>query len=294
MKEEEVKALISLLDDPDEEIFSLISQSLLKQGPEIIPELEKAWEYSLDSNLQLRLEKIIQEIQFSHVKNNLREWTNSGGDNLLEGAYYVAKYQYPDLRFDDITEKINKLKRDIWLELNNNLTALEKVRIINHVLFETHKFTSNSTSFYSPQNSFINNVLDRKKGNQITLSILYLSVVQQLELPIFGVNLPKNFILAYVDAKSYMEASKLLKDLKNVLFYINPYNKGSVLGNREIEYYLKQQKIDPRDTYFLPCSNIEIIQRLLQNLIYSYEKFGPPEKINLVQELVKIVSQTEI
>lgn len=294
MKEEEVKALISLLDDPDEEIFSLISQSLLKQGPEIIPELEKAWEYSLDSNLQSRLEKIIQEIQFSHVKNNLREWTNSGGDNLLEGAYYVAKYQYPDLRFDDITEKINKLKRDIWLELNNNLTALEKVRIINHVLFETHKFTSNSTSFYSPQNSFINNVLDRKKGNQITLSILYLSVVQQLELPIFGVNLPKNFILAYVDAQSYMEASKLMKDLKNVLFYINPYNKGSVLGNREIEYYLKQQKIEPRDAYFLPCSNIEIIQRLLQNLIYSYEKFGPPEKINLVQELVKIVSQTEI
>lgn len=294
MKEEEVKALISLLDDPDEEIFSLISQSLLKQGPEIIPELEKAWEYSVDSNLQLRLEKIIQKIQFSHVKNNLREWTNSGGDNLLEGAYYVAKYQYPDLRFDDITEKINKLKRDIWLELNNNLTALEKVRIINHVLFETHKFTSNSTSFYSPQNSFINNVLDRKKGNQITLSILYLSVVQQLELPILGVNLPKNFILAYVDAKSYMEASKLVKDLKNVLFYINPYNKGSVLGNREIEYYLKQQKIEPRDAYFLPCSNIEIIQRLLQNLIYSYEKFGPPEKINLVQELVKIVSQTEI
>ena len=72
---------------------------------------------------------------------------------MLEGVYLIAKYQYPDLRFEDVREKIEIVKKDVWLELNENLTALEKVKILNHIIFDIHKFSLNNANFYSPQNS---------------------------------------------------------------------------------------------------------------------------------------------
>ena len=286
MDKNNIRALIHLLDDPDTEISDVVTGNLMELGPEVIPELENAWERSADQYYQEKIENIIQDIQFLNVKKNLSAWKDSGASDLLEGACWIAKYQYPELEIAGVKKAIEKISSEIWLELNDRLTALEKVRIINHILFGVHKFTKNSRHFYAPQNSFINLVLESKKGNPVSLALIYILIARNLGIPVYGVNLPKIFILAFMDDHG---AGKKKTPLREVLFYINPYNRGSVLGKREIDHFLAQQKIGPRDSFYLPCTNEEIIQRLLLNLILSYEKLGYPEKLKDLQEFLKIV-----
>ena len=120
-------------------------------------------------------------------------------NDLLRGVFLISRYQYPDLEIKEMEISLDRIIKDVWLELNNNLTALEKVRILNHIIYDVHGFTKNTKNFYSPQNSFINQVLETGKGNPISLAVVYIIIAQRLNLPVYGVNLPKNFILAYRD-----------------------------------------------------------------------------------------------
>jgi len=290
MNDKELQAILTLLDDPDKEIYETLYQSLMKKGVDIVPDLEKAWEVSESTEIQYKIENLIHKIQLNFVQKNLSNWIKDGATDLLEGAYIIARYQYPDIEMGEILNPLEKIKHDAWLEINENLTALEKVRILNHIIYDVHKFMGNTTNYYSPQNSYINQVVLSKKGSPISLAIIYAVVAQKLGLPIYGVNLPKNFILAFKD-----EFSELLYPNGNnesILFYINPFSRGAVLGRKEIDFFLKQQNIDPDPIFYQPCSNLEIIQRLLLNLIYSYEKLGYEQKIKELNDLLKISKLT--
>ena len=286
---DKLAALISLLEDPDEDIFLSVEKELLKQSIDIVPELEKVRQTTKSVDFQNRLDKLIHSLQFEDIKNRFKDWIVSNEQNLLYGAYLVARYQYPNLKYDDILGKINKFRKDIWLELNNDLTALEKVRIINHFLFEVHGFSRNNSNFMAPQNSFINDVFDTKKGNPVSLSIIYAVVAQNLGMPIYGVNLPKNFVLAYVDETEAFPVLKQESDI-SVLFYINPINRGAVFGRNDILFFIHRQKLEPRMSYFIPCSNQDIILRMLNNLHYSYSDLRNKEKTTEIKELMALFS----
>jgi len=286
MDRKEIMAMIALLDDSDEEVLNAITDNLLRQGQDVVPELEKAWESTLDEKMQTRLENLIQEIQFNGVRDDLKRWIKTGSEYILEGAYYLARFHFPELTMDKLNDQIEAIRKDVWIELNNNLTALEKVKILNYILFDLHKFTRNNADFYSPQNSYINQVMETRKGNPISLSIIYLSVAWKLGLPIYGVNLPKNFILAYKDEYRHQDSEDESED---ILFYVNPYNKGAVLGRREIDYFITQQQIKPQQSFYIPCSNREIIIRLINNLIMSYDKLGYLQKITRLKELLRVI-----
>ena len=292
MENKEIKALIALLDDPDLNVFQAVSNRIIGQGPVIVPLLEKAWESSLDELMQTRIESLIHSIQLNNVEENLAAWVNQGAVNLLDGAFLVAKYQYPELSLSAIDRSIEAIKKDIWIELNDNLTALEKVKILNHVIFEVHGFAANLSNFYSPQNSFINQVLETKKGGQISLAIVYSIIGQKLGLPIFGVDLPKNFILCYKDR--YKASAPNADPRDEILFYINPFNKGTALSRREIEYFLTQQNIEQKKEHFLPCSNQETISQLIVGLILAYERLGYKDKIEDLRKLYWVVKEKKV
>lgn len=283
MDKTQVHALISLLDDPDEQVYSQIREKLLSMGADVIPVLETAWENSFDSVLQQRIEGIIHRIQFENMRRSLREWSLPEHQDLLTGALLVAKYQYPDLDESHIRRHIEQIKQDIWLELNNNLTPLEKVRVINHILFDVHGFSANTTNYHAPQNSYINNVLESKKGNPVSLSIIYAVIAQDLRIPIYGVNLPEHFILAYVDNSGSFSLNSDNTD--RVLFYINPFSRGAPVNKKEIDAFLRQQRLEPKPEFYTPCSNLMIIRRLLNNLVHSYEKLGYPSKVDELRQL---------
>ena len=124
----------------------------------------------------------------------------------------VARFQYPELPYEQLSRKIEKIRKDIWLELNNELTALEKVKVINYFFYEIHKFGKSMRKAHSPQLYLLNHVIDTGKGSPVMLGLLYAELARRLELPIYGVNLPRNFVLCYYDPE-YNE------DPNNILFY---------------------------------------------------------------------------
>lgn len=292
MDQKELNALISLLDDPDEEVYRHIRERLQSLGHKVIPALEDAWEQSFDTLIQNRIENIIQKIQFEKIAQELKDWAKYNTRDLLAGVLLVARYQYPDLDEEKVRRHIEQIKQDVWLELNNNLTALEKVRVINHIIFDVHNFSGNTTNYHAPQNSYINNVLESKRGNPLSLSILYAIIAQDLEIPIYGVNLPEHFVLAYKDEYNVM-SEVTNEPMNNVLFYINPFSKGSVFSRKEIDAFLKQLKVTPNDSHYEPCSNFVIVRRLIANLVNSYEKLGYPHKVDELRLLLNTLQDEE-
>jgi regulator of sirC expression with transglutaminase-like and TPR domain len=262
-KNKKMEALVSLIDEPEPEVFRDISTNILQFGTDIIPVLEDAWENQHLPEVQNRIESIIHQIQFDQVCQDLEDWVVSDSDNLLNGCIIIARYHYPELEEEQIRYDISRLRKDIWLELNENLTALEQIKVFNHVFYKTHGFSGNIANYHDPRNSYINKVLELKTGNPLSLGILYLILAQSLELPVQGINLPEHFVLAYTGNTLNPDTLELSKD--NVLFYINAFSKGAVFSFKDIEVFLKQINMKPLPQYYMPCNNQQIIIRMLQS-----------------------------
>ncbi len=281
MKEQELKALISLLDDPDTEIYQALEDKLITCGPEVIPLLEQSWEESFDVLLQSRVEQIIHKIQFNEVQNDLQLWKLSNQEDLLEGLLIVNRYQYPNLGEEEVYTKLAELKRSAWYHLMYDMSPVEKVKLLNNILFREFGLSGNTSDYHAPQNSFINKVFETKKGNPISLACIYTLVAQRLDIPIFGVNLPKHFILAYMNEENPEE----------VLFYINVFNRGQIMREDDIRSFLQQLNLPASDDYIKPCSNLAIIKRVLRNLIAAYDHIDNIEKRQEVQLLLDLIDQ---
>ncbi|MFM8241190.1 MAG: transglutaminase-like domain-containing protein [Crocinitomicaceae bacterium] len=274
-----IHALVKLMDDPDDHVYEHVRQEIKKCGADAIPILEHSWEHDYYGMVfQNRIEDLIHEIQFSEIQRQLLEWSSSTDKDLLEGSILIAKFQYPGLDELKIKESIQNLRKDIWLELNDNQTSFEKVKIFNRIFFDLYQFSGDTKHYHSPVNSFINTVLESKKGNPLSLCLLYSIVAQSLDLPIYGVNLPNHFVLAYMDEYHANHFGQVQNDF-GVLFYINAFSKGTIFDVKEIEQFLNDLNIEHKREYFEPCSNTAIIKRMLTNLIFAFQQIGNSEKV---------------
>ncbi|MBL7852481.1 MAG: transglutaminase family protein [Cyclobacteriaceae bacterium] len=278
MEEKEIKALISLLDDEDKQVSAHVEEKLRSLGTQVIPFLEKEWEASFNPALQARIEDIIHDLQQDLLKERLMTWYRSEAKDLLEGMWIVATIQYPDLSLDKLKQELEQIYYETWLEFRADLHPMDQIKVVNSVLFSKLKFGANTKNFHSPGNSMINVVLESRKGNPITLCVIYMLVAQKLKMPVFGVNLPNLFILTY-------------KDSQNAPFYINAFNRGLIFSRQDIENYIHELHLVPQNSFFEPCDNIEIVRRALRNLIMSFEKMGEHAKAEEVKLLLVDISE---
>ncbi|MXV17639.1 transglutaminase-like domain-containing protein [Hufsiella ginkgonis] len=283
----EIASLIKLLDDPDQEISGHVEEKLLSYGNDVIEYLEDAWEQSFDAILQERIEDLVHRIQYQNMKTELELWYLSGAFDLLQGVIIVNKYQYPDLDDIKIIGQIEEIKREVWLQLLYDMSAVEKIKLINHVLYTIYGFSGNTTNHQDPQNSYISQVLETKKGNQILLAIIYSVIAQKLDIPVYGVNLPQHFILAYVDESQESDFES------GILFYINAFNKGFIFGRRDVDSFLKQLNVKPDKQFYEPCTNVDIVKRIIRNLVSAYEKMGSATKVEELTGLLGIFSSDQ-
>ena len=276
MSESELKALVSLLDDEDRQIATHIHEKILSLGTEAIPFLEKEWESNLNPTVQGRIEELIHTLQYDLVKERLKKWYSEDEKDLLTGMWIIATYQYPDIELEKLKQDLEQIYYDAWLEFRPDLYAFDQVKAINGVIFNKLKFGANTKNFHSPGNSMTNIVLETRKGNPITLCVIYLLIAQKLKLPVQGVNLPNLFILTYKD--------------NNHQFYINAFNRGLIFSKQDIENYIHELHMVPQPSFFEPCNNLEIIRRALRNLVMSFEKMGEHAKAEEVKLLLIEIS----
>jgi len=286
----ELSALIHLLDDPDEEVFRHVTDRLISLGTTVIPSLEDAWEKTFDPNLHYRLEELIHLIQFENLLKDLSRWANKRTDDLFEGALLISRYQYPDLDEFAIKEQIDRMSREIWQEMNYSLTPLEQVNVFNHVLFTLNGFSGNTQNIHDPQNHYLKYVLESKKGNPVSLSILYLILAEKIRMPVYGVVLPQHCVLSF--HKDYVLEGDAEQRIRNsILFYINPFNKGIIFNRDDITMFLKKLNVTAKPSHYLPCTNKEIITALINSLMVSYELAGVPEKVKELIRLKEVITE---
>ncbi len=284
IRENEINALIALLDDNDPEVLDHVAHKLFSLGPIVIDKLENAYTQSPLELVQQRIENIIHKIQFDRVENDLLHWAQVESDDLLKGILIVTRHRYADADEDKIIKTINRIKKEIWQGLNNYLSPLEQIKVLNQTLFSQYQFKGVQVQENDVRYSYLNNIIDTHKGNHFTLGLLYLTLCQQLEIPMYGVCLSTHFILART--KDYITDFDDNDHLKHsILFYINPFNRGLAFSDREINSYLKKLNINVSEKYYLPASNKVILKEYIQYLTHLYKK---PEDNWVIKDLYRL------
>ncbi|MBL3656535.1 transglutaminase-like domain-containing protein [Fulvivirga sediminis] len=278
MKQEELKALVSLLDDEDAEIIAHVEKKIISLGENMIPILETEWESNLNPLVQERIEELIHVLQFDLIQERLVKWFSEDEPDLLEGMWIVATYQYPDLEYTKLKQDLEQIYYDAWLEFKPDIHPYDQVRLLNSVIFSKLKFGANTKNFHSPSNSMINMVLESRKGNPISLCVLYMLVARKLKMPVYGVNLPNLFILTYKsENENYSQ------------FYINAFNRGLIFSKDDIDNYIHELRMNPEETFYQPCDNRDIVLRVLRNLVVSFDKIGDHSKSEEIKTLLESV-----
>lgn len=284
----EISALFHLIDDPDDEVYSTVSTRLISFGKAIIPNLENLWENTNNEEIQERIETIIHKLHYRDLTEDFIRWKD-GSCELLQGALLTAQYHYPEIQASQALQEIEKLRRNIWLELNNYLTPLEQVNVITSILYNYYKQKGVEIAYNQPEDFLLTKTLETKKGNAISNGILYLILCELLDIPVKATNVPRQFILAYYDPQ-YQFMKPAGTPAEKINFFIDPLN-GQIYSHKDVESYFKRISVPPVPSYFRKLSNKRIIQFLLEELSKCFDNDRNRYKMEELLALAKLLDE---
>lgn len=260
----EISALMNLIDDPDEVVYASVSTKIISMGREIIPNLESIWETADNYETVKRVEYLIHRVNFQDVLNELENWAEND-ENLVEGALIVSRYFYPDLNLAPFYKDLEKLRRNIWLELNSYLTPIEKITVFNGIFYNYYKQSGVEITYDNYKPFLLNNALEMKKGNAYSNGIIYLILCAMLDLPVQAINIPRQFILGYFNNFNFGQ------NHEKIVFYIDPLG-GNLYSHKDIINYFNKLNVESKESYFEPVQNKEIIRILLLELSKCFKE----------------------
>ncbi len=268
MENSDLKVLLSALKNKDKNIVDNAKKQLSKQPITAITELENAWLETSDKILQKSIESIITNIKFRTVKHQLMEWGKTPNPNLIDGAILINRSHNPDIDIKRIKKRIENIKQDILPEIEEHNNPLEKIKALNNFFYNIHNFKITAPEKAALWSCDIETVLSQKQGNYFIISTLYLAIAQELGLPVSGIKLPQSILLCYYNPKN-----------NDVLFYINPAEKGKVSSKEELEDLIRTKNIDNKKQYYLPTTNTTTLKRLVR---YKIQVFQQQEQNNFI------------
>jgi len=291
MPNNEIAALLRLIDDPDDEIYSTVASRLIDYGRDIIPRLEQLWEVTLDETVQDRIESLIHRVHFENLQKDFMNWCNADKPDLLTGAILVAQYQYPELNKQNILNQFEQIRRNIWLELNNYLSPVEQVSVFNSIFYKFYKFHGHELTERESKFFYINHVLESKQGNAYSLGVLFLALYEVLDVPIFAVNVPRQFIFAYIDTVHDL-LNKNNEGEPQIQFFIDPAN-GLIYSLKDVDTYLKKINATEKDEYFIPILPKKIIYKMIEELCLCYRYRKEEIKADELQQLMRMIRDSD-
>ncbi len=287
-----------MLDDTDAEVVSLVEKKLLSFGVSALPIIKNELANIHDENVIDLATELVNKINYQQLLVEFQTWYELPEKDLLQGVYLISKFKYPNYEKTNLKSAIEKIKLNAWLDMRHDITAFEKVKILNYTFYNIHGFSGNVENYQSSSNSFINEVLETKKGNPIMLCIIYMLVAQNLKLPIFGINLPQHFMLAFLEEDKlelsnfdFINDKKISVENRIVLFYINAFHKGGIFTKTSLEQFVDQMKIPSNPAYYKPCDNLTIVKRVLRNLAASYKHEEDKLKSNQVFDILYLLGE---
>ena len=279
-------ALISLLDDQDELVFRSVKEKLISLGTSVLPSLEEAL-LSTDSILHAtKLQEVIVLLKKEIIVDKLRQWIGAENRTLLDGWLLVSSVHHPNISKEKIENSIQKIYREVWLEVTESMTSLEKVAVINHILFRINNFEISSSEVPNVENLVLDKLLFSKTGDVYSLTILYLIIARNLHLDLLPIMLANKLLLVYEDNLAATLAFGASTD--KYLFYINVAHRGSVISPKEVQFLydksLKYGKVVTRVE-----TDISLVKKLLNLMYLVYTNDGEQEKLLLTEDLLALL-----
>ncbi|MEZ4883840.1 MAG: transglutaminase family protein [Chitinophagales bacterium] len=282
--QKELKYLLYLLEDEDKEVYTNISTKLVSYSTTILPQLEDAYDESLITGnvlLEERLIQVMDKINYELVSKSFQNWLQNHPNDLLQAMILIAKYQYRDLNEQRIQENIEEIVNNIDFEISRYNPPLQSVSIINKVLYDTYEFTTVANKENAEKHFALNHILSLKKGVPVSIAILYLIIASKLDIPISGILLNNNLVLAY-----FKRHGGWKKPAPKLQFYINPQDKGAIFTSNTLKDYLHESKIPFQPSYDKPACNLQIIKFALEHLAQTYHNAGQYGKVKDMQAWV--------
>lgn len=183
--------------------------------------------------------------------------------DLAEAALLIAQEEYPFLDITAYLVRLEALARRVSEACEDRADPVKAIGALNAVLFDEEGFSGNEEHYYDPRNSFLNEVLDRKSGIPITLSLVYMEVARRAEMPVVGVGLPGHFIVRYLAGANSGSGP----------YFIDPFHKGALMTTAECEERVRRiygGKTSFRRDYLQPVTGFAVLSRLLYNLKNIY------------------------
>lgn len=279
-KKTEIESLIYLLDDPDPYIQSEVKNRLFELGENAVPILDEHKSNSTDKKERDLIDEIIRWITYSSVEEDFMDVLENGLKDLrqLEKAVFtLARFNNPTLRINDYRKKLDRYAEQIAADVSYSLSETKKMHIVLKLVFTQLGFSGSTSDYYSPENSYLNRVMDRRQGLPISLALIVLFIGRRLDLPFRGVGMPIHFMLMY--------------EAKQEKIMIDPFDHGKVVTCNQCYYFLKQNGVSPKSEHFKPATPSEILSRVIRNLINSYEK---KDQLNQAESLRNLLQTLEL
>ena len=275
----EIQSLLVLMEDPDPFVQESVNKRFVELGENVVPLLD---EYRVDlkqGEEKARVNELIHTLTFEGLQSDFADTLENGLRNrkdLESIIFMLSRFGNPTIDTKHYKDKLDHFSEMVAPSIRYKLDERKKASQLFKFVFEDLNFTGDQKDYHNPINCFLDTVIDRRKGLPITLSLIAMFIARRLDLPVFGVNMPIHFMLTYIGEREE--------------FLADPYDDGAVVSYDQCYFFLKKNNIEPKPEYFQMASDMDILIRMLRNLIQSYER---KEQLEKVAELKRLLSTVE-
>lgn len=242
MNKSEIISLLRLLEDPDKSVYDIVRGKILENGEFFRIYLENYHSFSSNTLGIERSESILDEVFWLKFEEKLIAYLSNPKPQLAEGVFLIETYFNREVDINQIEAYFDSVLREVWIELNNQLTGIEKVKVISRILFTENKFKKYPAGEFNPDYLSITSCLSYKKYVAPTISLLFSMIAQQTDIPVYPLDIPGIFLLGYVDEE--LAEAVFAENQNGIVFYFHPYDEGVLINQQIVEKYMKDNKID--------------------------------------------------
>jgi len=198
--------------------------------------------------------------------------------NLAYGALLIALEDYPGIDVDRSLNELDEIAVRAARRCSTGEPAVFRLGHLHAELFDVERYRGDSETYYDPRNAYLNEVIERKRGIPITLSIIFLHVASKFGITAFGVGLPRHYVV------------KVQFELNEV--YVDPFNGGDTLSMNEIGELVRQAQpgVHVSSEHLRAWSGRETLRRVLANLQSMWLRAGDPRRANAARERMEMLS----
>ena len=274
----EIESLMLLLGDPDPFVKEQVQLRFMELGDRAIPILDQIRVETKNKEEKKRAKDVLYKLTFTSLKEDFAELLLEGVGNraqLERAVITLARFGNPTLRESEYVKKLDYFADMIRSSLRYNRSEREEMQTFMKFIFEDLNFRGDNKDYHNPANGFIDQVIERRKGLPISLSLVAMFIARRLQLPVFGVNMPIHFMLAFVGEKEEQ--------------LIDPYDQGAEVSYDQCYFFLKKNNVTPKPDHFKMASDLNILARCIRNLMHSYERNEEHERVRDLKSLLELV-----